>query len=411
MQRTILAVLLTLQTLFAFAAKADDARLAWRIIQSSGETTVTTGGIFPIALDPKAALPSGTIVSTGPSGRLLLRRGGEQIALGPSSSITLSDSTDLITRIRQNAGSVWFNVGKRTAPHFEVDTPYLAAVVKGTTFTVTIDGSGSTVAVQEGTVEVATDSRSAVTLVKRGRTARVLRESTSQIEIVNGAKTERIITGYDGGWDNNGPDGNGTTSAPGAPDRSAGPGAAAPLLRSSNATRDVSTTTASFVHASASTAASQSSSVRFEAAPGLRGSESAQEVPIAVNFTSDAGSLNADTGALASFRNQQSTAASSTQHGGVTLQNASYALRQTGAATVYTATQNFSKMKEAAGRTANDVFVHVSSSAKRHASKVRSELPLREIGFGLAALLIYMLASHILGLRRRLKAANAPGRT
>ncbi|MBP6014361.1 MAG: FecR domain-containing protein [Alphaproteobacteria bacterium] len=413
MRRTILAVLLTLQTLFAFAANADEARLAWRIIQSSGETMVSTGGIFPVALDPKAPLPNGTVVSTGPSGRMMLRRGGEQIALGPLSSITLTDGTNLITRIRQNSGSVWFNVGKRTAPHFEVDTPYLAAIVKGTTFTVTIDDGGSTVAVQEGTVEVATDSRSAVTLVKRGRTARVLRGSSSQIEIVNGGKTERIVAGHDGSWDSNGPDDHGGTPAPGTPDRSAATsGGEAPLLRSSNSVQGVSAVAASFVNGPASSAASQSASVRFDEAPALRGSENTPATSSPIDFPTGGTSATAGISGitLASLRSQGSTAAT-TQHGGVTLQNASYALRQTGSATIYTATQNFSAMKDTASRAAGDMFTRVDRSAKAQASKARTDLPLREIGFGLAALLIYMLASHILGLRRRLKTARTPEQT
>src|SRR3546814_14786860 len=49
-----------------------------------------------------------------------------------------------------------FSIKKKLTPHFGVQTPYLAAVVKGTTFSVTVDGTGASVQVVEGAVEVST---------------------------------------------------------------------------------------------------------------------------------------------------------------------------------------------------------------------------------------------------------------
>lgn len=55
----------------------------------------------------------------------------------------------------QRAGSILLDVEKKNVKHFEVETPYAAAVVKGTQFRVTV-GSGKTqVDVSRGQVEVA----------------------------------------------------------------------------------------------------------------------------------------------------------------------------------------------------------------------------------------------------------------
>src|SRR3546814_1605096 len=62
-------------------------------------------------------------------------------------------SSDLIV---ESAGNIVFSIKKKLTPHFGVQTPYLAAVVKGTTFSVTVDGTGASVQVVEGAVEVST---------------------------------------------------------------------------------------------------------------------------------------------------------------------------------------------------------------------------------------------------------------
>ena len=55
--------------------------------------------------------------------------------------------------IVQQAGSILLDVEKRNVKHFEVETPYLAAVVKGTKFTVTSGDEGASVKVTRGSVQ------------------------------------------------------------------------------------------------------------------------------------------------------------------------------------------------------------------------------------------------------------------
>jgi hypothetical protein len=78
-----------------------------------------------------------------------------------------------MTRILQDLGAVLFQVDKRGSQHFRVETPLLAAVVKGTTFTVTADREGGMVHVAEGLVEVRAFDGGAVVDVPGGQTVRI----------------------------------------------------------------------------------------------------------------------------------------------------------------------------------------------------------------------------------------------
>ena len=61
--------------------------------------------------------------------------------ISPNSVVGLptENKDGLSTTIVQQAGSILLEVEKRNVKHFEVETPYLAAVVKGTQFRVTVN--------------------------------------------------------------------------------------------------------------------------------------------------------------------------------------------------------------------------------------------------------------------------------
>jgi hypothetical protein len=137
----------------AFAA--DDG--AWTVSKSSGEVWLTNSGAQPASLTQEAQLKPGDTVRTGGNGRVLLRRGEETMLISPNSVIGLPQpkAEGLATTILQQAGSILLEVEKRNVKHFEVETPYLAAVVKGTQFRVTVNAGSTSVDVIRGQVEVA----------------------------------------------------------------------------------------------------------------------------------------------------------------------------------------------------------------------------------------------------------------
>ncbi|MCZ8158953.1 MAG: FecR family protein [Rhizobiaceae bacterium] len=110
-----------------------------------------------IPLSKGMEIPNKAWISTGARGRLQLVRGTESIAFRPNtlaSVVTRGANGNRKTEISQQVGEIVLEVEKRQKPHTTVQTPFLAAVVKGTQFTVRVGIANAAVAVDEGVVEV-----------------------------------------------------------------------------------------------------------------------------------------------------------------------------------------------------------------------------------------------------------------
>jgi hypothetical protein len=151
--RAFAAVIALVVASGAFAA--DDG--VWVVRKFSGQVWTTTGDVQQVSLYADDVLMPGNTIRTGRNGRVLLVRGEESILIAPNSVVGLpaEKKEGLATTIRQQAGSILLEVEKKNVKHFEVETPYLAAVVKGTQFRVTVTASGAKVDVVRGQVEVA----------------------------------------------------------------------------------------------------------------------------------------------------------------------------------------------------------------------------------------------------------------
>src|SRR4051812_28108523 len=83
-------------------------------------------------------IADGQSVRTGPDGRVDLVRGEEKLQLSSNTQILLHEGVGNITSIEQASGELVAEVERRNVQHFSVQTPYLAAVVKGTIFRVVV---------------------------------------------------------------------------------------------------------------------------------------------------------------------------------------------------------------------------------------------------------------------------------
>src|SRR5262245_23118498 len=153
----------------AFAA--DDG--SWSVKKSSGEVWMGTSGVQQASVKTDEVLKPGDTIRTGRNGRVLLVRGEESILIAPNSVVGLpaEKKEGLSTTIKQQAGSILLEVEKKNVKHFEVETPYLAAVVKGTQFRVTVNASGATVDVVRGQVEVSDHKSGQIAMVMAGQHA------------------------------------------------------------------------------------------------------------------------------------------------------------------------------------------------------------------------------------------------
>ena len=163
--------------------KSDDG--AWSIAETRGEVQVLRDGFQPIALSDGAALLPGDRVITKGNGRAVLTRGNDSIILAPFSEISLPAPSPpgWGIRILQEIGTIFLKVESSPERNFKVETPVLAAVVKGTRFNVTTNPAESVVRVREGAVQLlALDTGETATL-RAGQTARLSTDPGSRIEI------------------------------------------------------------------------------------------------------------------------------------------------------------------------------------------------------------------------------------
>ena len=128
----------------------------WVVQKVTGNVVFTTLGARALALEPARILKRGDVVQTGANGRVRLVRTSESVFIGPNTvaSIARRPTPGMRTTVLLERGSSEFQIQKRSKAHFSVETPYLVAIVKGTTFKVNVGARSARVSVAEGRVQV-----------------------------------------------------------------------------------------------------------------------------------------------------------------------------------------------------------------------------------------------------------------
>ncbi len=175
-------------------AGSEDA--TWVVTETSGNVQYRMGGQAPTAWGPLhvgAVLGAAAEIRTGSNSRALLTHRGTTLGVSPESSLKLpgADRPNGVYRVFQSLGTLLYRIKERAAgmAAFEVETPYLVAVVKGTVFTVNASADGAAVHLIEGIVDVQPTLGGTGATLTPGRTAR--------ITAVPGADV--IVTGHDAG--------------------------------------------------------------------------------------------------------------------------------------------------------------------------------------------------------------------
>jgi uncharacterized membrane protein YgcG len=157
---------------------------AWRVTDATGDVQVLRKGVQLASVSDNMTLQQGDVVATGRKGRAVIARGSEYIMVSPGSRVSLPETQpNGWTWIKQELGNVMFKVQKKSTPHFEVQTPYLAAAVKGTTFSVSVSVTGATVQVTEGAVQVSTIDGLSSQMVRPGGLALVTANAPTQLQM------------------------------------------------------------------------------------------------------------------------------------------------------------------------------------------------------------------------------------
>ena len=101
---------------------------------------------------PGASIPPGSQVVTFDGSRVELASAGDKLTTSGPSRFTLPQSGHNGVRVRQDAGSLRYDVQSAPKRRFEVQTPHFSTVVKGTAFLISVDRTGSEVLVDQGRV-------------------------------------------------------------------------------------------------------------------------------------------------------------------------------------------------------------------------------------------------------------------
>src|SRR5882672_3494786 len=174
--RTILGAALLGVGLLAIApARADElaaidpnartGAAGWRVDGITGEASAHLGAAPGAPLAVGQVLSVGSEVATGAGAVVFLSHNGDRLIIQPNSRLRIDEpgTAGLLDHFMQSLGSVFYDVEPRKSHSFGVTAPYVAAVIKGTRFLVTVEPDKNSVRVDRGLVLVeSTDGVSSV---------------------------------------------------------------------------------------------------------------------------------------------------------------------------------------------------------------------------------------------------------
>lgn len=169
---------------------AQDSRIA--VTAVAGDVAVTMAG-RPAAVEPESTVLLPARVVTGNDGTIGLTQAGTHVYVSNDTDVEIpAEAVDgnLIARLVQHRGNVFYDVAPRDVGKLRVETPLLVAVIKGTQFNVAVLEDSTTISLFEGRLEIRTPDGSDVVQLNAGEIA--IRSLTdSEIRVV-GMNDERV---------------------------------------------------------------------------------------------------------------------------------------------------------------------------------------------------------------------------
>jgi len=162
--------------LLNLAAIASATAAEWQFVRVTGLVWVVKAEMEPMRATAGMVLPDNATVATTSRARALLRHGEDILNVGPSTHVApQARAVRGLTTVLMRQGHLDLDVERRGAPHFAVETPVLAAIVKGTRFSVAVSGDDGAVSVDAGRVQVRALAAGQAVDVTNGQTAKLSR--------------------------------------------------------------------------------------------------------------------------------------------------------------------------------------------------------------------------------------------
>ena len=154
------------------SAFADD----WTATRLRGLVYAIEGGQW-LPLSRGDIVSDDRMVRTAQNGRVVFERDGESIEMGADTTIQIQDRVgQRYTTVQQHSGDITINANVENVQHFSVQTSFLAAVVKGTSFRVLVTPDSSEVMVMRGRVEIRDPAHRTSVTITRGQSATASRD-------------------------------------------------------------------------------------------------------------------------------------------------------------------------------------------------------------------------------------------
>jgi hypothetical protein len=171
--RAALALACAAVLVLAPTGAAANEAAPWTVTEVAGAVSLERDGAPTAALAAGQTLAPGARIRTAADGRAALARNGDIVEVAADSALELpGDAAGRpVKGVVQTLGTLLFKIVTRPEDPFRVQTPYLAALVKGTVFAVTVQANGTTLRVDRGAVEVTSKLSRETSLIRAGQTA------------------------------------------------------------------------------------------------------------------------------------------------------------------------------------------------------------------------------------------------
>jgi hypothetical protein len=147
------------------AHDADDSRIT--VTDVTGSVDVTMAG-QPVVVHADSTMLLPARIVTGLDGKLGMTQAGTSITVSSDTDVEIpAEAVDgnLVARLVQHRGNVFYDVAPRDLGKLRVETPFLVAVIKGTQFNVAVHADSTTISLFEGQLEILTpDGRDVIQL-------------------------------------------------------------------------------------------------------------------------------------------------------------------------------------------------------------------------------------------------------
>lgn len=153
------------------AGSSADSRIT--VTDVGGDVDVTMAGNAE-AVSPNSTVLLPARIVTGHDGTLGLTQAGTKISVSNDTDVEIpAEAVDgnLVARLVQHRGNVFYDVAPRDVGKLRVETPFLVAVIKGTQFNVSVADGTTTISLFEGRLELLMPDDSDVVELNAGEIA------------------------------------------------------------------------------------------------------------------------------------------------------------------------------------------------------------------------------------------------